>query len=73
MNPAFFDLKELVSLGIAYTQVAEIPKDILKLSKLQQLSCHGAPLDEKMAALAERGVKYVKRHFEHEEAKAEEA
>lgn len=71
MPPELFDLTELVSLGIAYTKIQEIPKDVLKLLNLQQMTCQGTPLDKKMSSLADRGIKYVKRHYVQQEAKDE--
>lgn len=73
LPPEIFDLRELVSLGIAYTKVTEIPRDIMKLENLQQLNCHGSLLDQKMAAIADRGIKYVRRYFLKLEEKEAEA
>ena len=63
LSKEFMALSELVVLGIAYTQIEEIPKEIIQLTNLKQLNCYGSPLKEPINTIARRGVKAVQKYF----------
>lgn len=63
LSPSIGKLEKLIVLGISYTQIEEIPSDIIQLTNLQQLNCFGAPLQEPKAIIANRGINVIRRYF----------